>query len=94
MDPRALKLLEYLSHRVTIAVGDNLGRLAESLDLAPEEFDAAALDLCARGLATRDPVSDRVYRLGVTDAGVTLLRDQGRLPPPPRRGWRALWPFS
>jgi hypothetical protein len=95
MDPRALKLLEYLAQRVTIAVGDNLGRLAAGLGLAAEEFEAAALDLCARGLATREPVSDGVYRLGVTDPGVALLREQGYRPAAaPRRGWRALWPFS
>ena len=72
-----------------------LGKLA-ILDGNPDMGKSfLTLDLCARGLATREPVSDDVYRLGVTDPGVALLREQGYRPAAaPRRGWRALWPFS
>jgi hypothetical protein len=87
MDERSGKLLGYLGGWVTIAVGNNAGRHAAATGLSPAEFEAAVAHLCAAGLAYREPLDERVWRLGITDAGVAALATRQGAEEPPRRPW-------
>jgi hypothetical protein len=91
MDERAGKLLGYLGGWVTIAVGNNAGRHAAAAGLSPAEFEAAAAELCAKGLARREPLTDEVWRLAITDAGVAALVRWRGAEGSRRRPWWCRW---
>lgn len=77
-DVRALKLLEYLDHRVSAVVGDNMERIAEALGLSVEEFELAREWLCARGLARQEAMAKGIYALRITDAGIAAAEEYKR----------------
>jgi DNA-binding MarR family transcriptional regulator len=91
LDSGALRLLEYVAWRVTVAVGNNRERIAGSLGLSPEEFDRAAAELLEVGLVTQEPLRDDISRLAVTDAGLAALEQHRSRGSAPGRPWWKLW---
>jgi hypothetical protein len=88
MDERSGKLLEYLGGWVTFAVGQDVGGHAAAAGLSPAEFYAAAEELCAAGLAYSEQLDGRVWRLGITDAGVGEFARRREANPTSGPWWR------
>lgn len=85
-DPRAASLLEYLRFRPAVLIHSGEDEVARVLGLTPAEFDAAARELCGRGLALRQEGEGGSYWLGITEAG-----RGGAAPAGTHRRWWQFW---
>ncbi len=79
LDLSSRKLLALLRARVTIVIGDNLERLARSLELTPEDFTQISEHLLALGLAEVESLGDGYHRLAITDEGIAAHQSKSEI---------------